>query len=110
NPKDAEDARTDLEADLNAGRYQDAGEMPWGKFRELFEAEYVATTRENTRLNYAKTLDLFEEHCGVRTLDRITVRTNSVLAAAARKARPPAAAGSTCSSCTPPWPGRWNRG
>jgi integrase len=87
NPKDAEDARTDLEADLNAGRHHDAGRMPWDNFRRPFEAEYVATARQNTRVNFAKTLNLFERYCNPRTIDRITVRTLSAFALALRTAR-----------------------
>ncbi len=83
-PKVAQDRATDLEGDLNNGRYHDAGRMPWEKFRQLFEAEYVATLRENTRINYAQALDLFERHCNPSTLDRITVRTLSAFAATLR--------------------------
>ena len=40
-PKEAERARGDLEADLNAGRHQQASRMSWEAFRDLFEAEFL---------------------------------------------------------------------
>jgi len=83
-PDKAEDARTDLESDLNNGRYSDAGKMAWETFRELFEAEYLAPLRENTRRNSRDTLDLFERMCSPKRLDLITVRTLSAFAAALR--------------------------
>jgi integrase len=83
-PDQAEIARADHEADLNAGRYLDVGRMSWERFRELFEQEYVSSLRRNTRLNYDKALDLFEHHCQPRRLDRITVRTISAFATALR--------------------------
>jgi integrase len=80
-PKKAEDARVDLESDLNNGRYQEASRMTWERFRELFEAEYVANCRENTRLNYQATFDLFEQVCGHKQLRAITERTISAFKA-----------------------------
>jgi integrase len=80
----AEDARADLESDLNNGRYQEASRMSWERFRELFEEEYVAPLRENTRLNYAYALDHFETICNPRRLDGITARTLSVFVAGLR--------------------------
>src|SRR6516164_1892049 len=61
--KEAEQARADLESDLNHGRYQEASRMTWERFRELFEAEFAAGKRENTRKGYAATFDLFERLC-----------------------------------------------
>src|SRR5271169_4514280 len=55
----AEEVRGDLESDLNNGRYAEASRMTWERFRELFETEFVAPKRLNTRRNYAATLDLF---------------------------------------------------
>src|SRR5262249_48022890 len=52
NPLAAEEARADLEYELNHGLHQEASQMSWERFRELFEAEHVAATRENTRENY----------------------------------------------------------
>jgi integrase len=84
-PEKAEAARVDLEADLNNGRYAEASRMTWERFRELFEVEYVAAKRLNTRRNYAATLDLFEKICSPRHLKGITERTVSAYAAGLRK-------------------------
>jgi integrase len=84
NPKDAEDRRADLEADLNAGRYQDTARMSWEHFRELFEREFVAGRRANTRRNYRVMLDLFEEVCRPASLRGVTERTVSAFAAGLR--------------------------
>jgi integrase len=83
-PDKAEAARVDLESDLNNGRYHDAGKMPWERFRELFEKEYVGQLRENTQRNYRNTLDVFERVCNPRRLDLVTVRTVSAFAAGLR--------------------------
>src|SRR5947209_3522705 len=61
--KDADKARADLEYELNHGRYQEASRMTWERFRELFEAEYVATLRPNTQESYRVMLDVFEAIC-----------------------------------------------
>jgi integrase len=84
--KEAEARRVDLEADLNNDRYQEASRMTWERFRELFEAEYVAGQRENTRLNQQATLNLFERICNPKTLRGITERTLSLFVAGMRKA------------------------
>lgn len=93
-PKEAEQARGDLEADLNAGRYAEASRMTWERFRELFEAEYVAGTRQDTQQNYRDTLELFEKVCHPKTLRSINERTISAFAAGMRKT-PGRAKGST---------------
>jgi integrase len=84
-PDKAEDARVDLESDLNNGRYQEASRMTWERFRELFEAEYVAGPRLNTRENYENTFDLFERLCNPQRLGSVTERTVSAFAAAMRQ-------------------------
>ena len=48
-PAAAEQARADLEYELNHGRYQEASRMTWERFRELFEEEYVAGRRDNRK-------------------------------------------------------------
>jgi integrase len=83
--KKAEAARGDLEADLNAGRYAEASRMTWEAFRRLFEDEYAAPLRENTRRNYRVTLDLFEQLCNPQTLRQVNERTVSAFAAGLRK-------------------------
>jgi integrase len=84
-PGKAEAARVDLESDLNNGRYHDAGKMPWERFRELFEKEYVTPLRKNTRRNYGDALDQFERLCSPKRLGLITVRTLSAFATELRK-------------------------
>jgi integrase len=84
-PKEAEARRVDLEADLNNGRYQEASRMTWERFRQLFEAEYVAPLREGTRLLYGQTLDLFEALVAPQSLRAISERTVSRFAAALRQ-------------------------
>jgi integrase len=83
--KEAEQARADLEADLNHGRYQEASRMSWEAFRDLFEEEYAAGKRPNTRRNYADTFNLFERLCNPGRLRAITERTVSTFAAAMRR-------------------------
>jgi len=85
NPIDAERKRADLEADLNHGRYVEASRMTWERFGELFEAEYVAPLRQNTRRNFEATLDHFEQICNPRSIGAINERTISLYAAGLRK-------------------------
>jgi integrase len=84
-PKEAEDRRVDLESDLNNNRYQDASRLTWERFRELFEQEYVAGRRENTRRNYRVMMDLFEQVCNPKSLRSVSERTVSAFAAGLRK-------------------------
>jgi integrase len=83
--KEAEARRVDLEADLNNGRHQEASRISWERFRELFEAEFVAHRRDNTRRNYRVALDLFEQVCTPRSLRSISERTVSAFAAGLRR-------------------------
>jgi integrase len=84
-PDLAEDARADLESDLNNGRHREASRMSWEKFRELFEAEHVAARRQNTRENYKAMFDGFERLCRPGSLRSVTGRTISQFAAALRR-------------------------
>src|SRR4051794_24130646 len=54
---EAEQARSDLEYELNHGLYREDSRMTWAKYRELFEKEHVAALREKTRRNYTQVLD-----------------------------------------------------
>jgi integrase len=81
----AERKRADLEYELNHGTYQEAARMTWERFRELFEKEFVAGRRENTRRNYRVMMDLFERVCNPKSLRSITGRTVSAFAAGLRK-------------------------
>jgi hypothetical protein len=67
-PKEAEGLRADLEYELNHGKHLEESRMSWERFRELFEQEYVSGKRQNTRRNYAATLDHFERLCRPGTL------------------------------------------
>src|SRR5262249_38170812 len=77
--------RGDLEYALNHGLYGVRSELTWGKFREMFEAESVAPLRPDTRRNYARTLDLFEQICHPKKLRLVTERTVSAFAAGLRR-------------------------
>lgn len=86
-PTEAAGKAADLEYELSHGRYQDAASMTWQRFRELFEAEYVAGKRVNTRENYTATLDLFERLCNPRQLGKVTERTLSRFVAEMRQVK-----------------------
>jgi integrase len=85
NPHDAEKARADLEYELNHGLYAEPSRVTWERFRDLFEAEYVAGLRPDTRHNYKMTLDVFERLCGPKQLRSVTERTVSAFVAALRR-------------------------
>jgi integrase len=82
---EAEQARADLEYELNHGKYQEASRMSWERFRELFEAEYVAGCKPKTRRRFQTTLDLFEELCHPTKLRALTERAVSGFVAAMRQ-------------------------
>jgi integrase len=84
-PQKAEAARVDLESDLNNGRYAEASRMTWENFRELFEDQYVAGLREDTRKVYANVFNLFGRLCNPGALRTITEQKVSAFAAALRK-------------------------
>jgi integrase len=84
-PEKAETARADLEYELSHGKYQEASRMTWERFRELFEDEYVASKRENTRENYDAMFKAFERICNPTTLKGVNERTVSLFAAGLRK-------------------------
>jgi integrase len=83
--KKAEQARGDLEADLNAGRGAGASAMTWAAFRERFEDEYAAGRRDGTRRKYANVFDLFEELARPGKLRAVNEQCLSKFAAAMRK-------------------------
>jgi integrase len=85
NPKDAEQARADLEYELNNGLHAEPSRMTWERFRDLFEAEYVAGLRPDTRHNYKMTLDAFERLCHPKQLRSVSERTVSAFVAALRR-------------------------
>jgi integrase len=83
--QEAEQARADLEYELNHGKYQEASRMSWERFRELFEAEYLSNLRQGTRERYDDVLDLFESLCHPARLRSINERIVSQFAAAMRQ-------------------------
>jgi integrase len=95
-PKIAEQRRSDLEADLNAGRWKPKlrgkkaaeGRLSWEAFRKLFEAEYLADQRSNTRRLYAWTFSLFEKLAKITWLDEVNTRALSTFHGALMTARP----------------------
>src|SRR6516165_8042316 len=82
---EAEQARADLEYELNHGKYQEASRMTWERFRELFEDQYVEALRPETRKVYANVFNLFERVCNPKRLRSVTERTISAFAAGLRK-------------------------
>jgi integrase len=84
-PDLAETKRSDLEYELNHGKYQEVSRMSWERFRELFEDEYVAARRRNTQENYTAMFNAFERLCRPGMLRTVTARTVSRFAAALRK-------------------------
>jgi integrase len=83
-PLEAEIKRADLEYELNNDLYQEPSKLSWQEFRKLFEAEYVAPLRPNTREGFEDTLNLFEMLCSPGKVASINARTVSAFAAAMR--------------------------
>ncbi len=83
--KEAEGKRSDLESDLNNGRYREASRMTWERFRELFEEEYLPGVRPRTRVLYGYVFDLFEEYGNPGRLAGISERTLSAFVAGMRR-------------------------
>jgi integrase len=78
NPMEAEAKRADLEYELNHGHYQEPSWLDWQRFRELFEAEYLAGLRAKTRLKYTTVLDVFEQIINPVKLRTVNERTLSL--------------------------------
>src|SRR5262249_3777528 len=74
----AEDARADLEYELNHGHYHGSSRMDWAKFRELFEAEYLPGLRPRSREKYGTVLDVFEQTIIPERLRTVNERTISL--------------------------------
>jgi integrase len=89
----AEQARADLEYELNHGKYQEASRMTWERFRELFEQEYLSGRRPGTQKKYRHVFDCFERMCHPSRLRSITERAVSTFAAAMRAEKPTGSGG-----------------
>jgi integrase len=76
-PAEAERQRADLEYELNHGMFAGAGNVAWPKFRELFEAEYVARLRQTSREKLESVFDVFEQVMRPARLSSVTERTLS---------------------------------
>lgn len=85
-PDEAEQKRADKEYELNHGLHSEPLKVTWEAFRAAFEAEYLSARRPNTRRNYERTLDLFEQHCKPSGLASVSARTLSQFIAAMRAA------------------------
>jgi integrase len=87
--KEAEQARADHECDLNNGRYQEPSKLDWERFRQLFEAEYLAGLRASTREKYTAVLDVFEQIMNPTKLRAVTERTLSQFVKGMRERKQP---------------------
>jgi integrase len=88
-PDKAEDARSDLEYELNHGKYQEASRMTWEAFRQLFEEEYLPGVRERTGEKYRTVFDVFEQIMSPKKLAGITPRTLSLFVKGMRERKQP---------------------
>ncbi len=77
NAKEAEQARADLEYELNHGKYQEGSNISWERFRESFETEHLAGLRERTREKYGTVLDVFEQIINPKRLRNVNERVVS---------------------------------
>lgn len=89
-PAKAEQARNDLEYELNHGITHEPSKMPWETFRQVYEDEQLSGRRAATRKKAGYVFDLFESLTNPRKLGQITERTISrhqvAMRAAGRKA------------------------
>ncbi len=74
-PAEAERKRADLEYELNHGKHLGASRMTWGRFRELFEEEYLPNLRPRSRDKYREMLSIFEETARPGLLRSVNERT-----------------------------------
>jgi integrase len=84
-PEKAEQARRDLEYELNHGLYQEIARMTWQAFRERFETEHAAGRRPGTQESYKDTLNQFEAICNPARVRSVDVRMVSLFVAGMRK-------------------------
>jgi integrase len=74
NPDAAEQARADLEYELNHGLAQEPSKMPWDTFRQLYEDEKLAGAREATRKKAGYVFDAFAELAHPKNLGVVNER------------------------------------
>jgi integrase len=86
---EAEKARSDLEYELNHGKYQEASKLDWDRFRELFEAEYAAGLRLRSREKFTVVLDVFEQITNPAKLRAVSERTLSLFVKGMRERKRP---------------------
>jgi integrase len=85
-PERAEQARIDLEYEVNHDMVREPSKMLWASFREQYEAEKLASLRPRTREKAGDVFDSFEAFIGDRKkLGDIDERTVSKYAAALRE-------------------------
>src|SRR5262245_39414438 len=87
NEKEAEAKRSDLESDLNHGRFSEPSKTTWADFRDAFEHEKVGAMKYNSQVKVNYVLDTFEKLAAPSTIGEITERTFSVYAAKLRGRR-----------------------
>lgn len=88
-PGKAEKQRADQEFRLNNGLHQEASKLDWARFREMFEAEYLAGLRERTREKYDCVLDVFEQIVNPAKLRNVNERTLSLFLKGMRERKHP---------------------
>src|SRR5262249_30276934 len=64
NPVKAEQARADLEYELNHNLLREPSKMPWMEFRRQYKHEHLANLREGTIKKAGYVFDAFEEFFG----------------------------------------------
>jgi integrase len=84
-PDAAEKKRADLEYELNHGINSEPSKMPWETFRQLYEEEKLAGSREATRKKAGYVFDSFAELARPRTLGTVSERTISKYAVSLRE-------------------------
>lgn len=76
-PEAAEQARADLEYELNHGLHRERSRLDWDKLRDAFHDDHLAGLRPRSREKYETVLDVFEEIVKPAKLAAITERTVS---------------------------------
>lgn len=75
--KAADQARADLEYELNNGKHHDPSRLQWERFRQMFQDEYTPGLRPRTQEKYGTVFDVFEQIVHPEKLRAITERTIS---------------------------------